>query len=167
MSIIRTDRLSLRLIQQGDFEDLYELFTCPKVMEHYPKIKTKIEVQRWLENTHEHYRKYNCGLWAVTLKDDTYIGHVGLVNHDIPELTEYELGYMLKSSFWKYGFATEAAIACKEYAKSELGLKSLISIIDANNARSQGVAKRVGMKLEESKYIEKFGKDLSIYRIKF
>ena len=58
-----------------------------------------------------------------------------------------QVGYLFQKAFWHKGYATEAAIACKNYAFQVLGAKEVYSIIRDNNLASQNVAKRNGMKV--------------------
>lgn len=46
------------------------------------------------------------------------------------------------------GFATEAAIACREYARSHALAPRLVSIIHQENRPSQRVAEKIGMSLD-------------------
>jgi RimJ/RimL family protein N-acetyltransferase len=48
---------------------------------------------------------------------------------------------------WGHGYATEAAIACREFAFREKLAPRLISLIHPENVRSQAVARRNGMSL--------------------
>ena len=52
---------------------------------------------------------------------------------------------LFRKEFWHKGFATEAAIACKEYAFQELNFDEVYSIIRDSNVASQNVARRNGM----------------------
>ena len=56
-----------------------------------------------------------------------------------------EVGYLFRQEFWHKGFATEAAIACKEYAFQVLNFDEVYSIIRDSNVASQNVARRNGM----------------------
>ena len=58
-----------------------------------------------------------------------------------------EVGYLLRKLFWYCGYATEAAIACKEYAFNTLQVDEVFSIIRDTNIASQNVALRNGMKM--------------------
>ncbi|MDQ4404959.1 MULTISPECIES: GNAT family N-acetyltransferase [unclassified Rhizobium] len=53
----------------------------------------------------------------------------------------------MKSGFWRefwgQGFAAEAAIACRDYAFQNLGLRRVVSITSSDNIPSQKVAQRV------------------------
>ena len=79
--------------------------------------------------------------YAICIKEDNYpIRYVNVTtNHS------HDLGYGLRKEFWHKGFATEAAIACKEYAFQVLDFDDVYSIIRDSNVASQNVARRNGM----------------------
>ena len=54
-----------------------------------------------------------------------------------------ELGWALIRAHWGHGYATEAAAAIREWAHRR-SLDRLVSLITPDNARSQGVARRLG-----------------------
>ena len=62
---------------------------------------------------------------------------------------ELEVGYHLLPSAWGKGYATEAAIACREFAREHKLVLSVVSLIDHENFASQNVAKRNGMSFEK------------------
>ena len=57
----------------------------------------------------------------------------------------YEIGYHLRRDLWRQGLATEAAIACRDWAFANLKTDRLISLIRPENLPSRRVAERVGM----------------------
>jgi [ribosomal protein S5]-alanine N-acetyltransferase len=77
------------------------------------------------------------------------VGMIGLLTQVVDELDELEVGYHLLPSAWGKGYASEAAIACKEFAKAHQCAPSVISLIDHKNFASQAVAKRNGMTYEK------------------
>ena len=52
-------------------------------------------------------------------------------------------------SSWGHGYATEAAIGCREFARTNELAPSVISLIDQENHQSQAVAGRNGMTFEK------------------
>jgi len=56
-----------------------------------------------------------------------------------------EIGWRLARGAWGHGYATEAAQAVVEFARSELGLLEVISFTSTTNLRSQRVMERIGM----------------------
>ncbi|MFV0559409.1 MAG: GNAT family N-acetyltransferase, partial [Enterococcus sp.] len=58
--------------------------------------------------------------------------------------------YLFNRMYWHQGYATEAAIACKDYAFDQLGAKEVCSIIRDSNKASQNVALRNGMRKKDT-----------------
>lgn len=77
------------------------------------------------------------------------VGMAGLLTQEVDGLPELEIGYHLLPSAWGHGYATEAAMACKEFARQHGLAPSVISLIDPLNFRSQAVAMRNGMEVEK------------------
>ena len=61
---------------------------------------------------------------------------------------EVELGWTLARDAWGHGYATEAAIAVRDWAFRELRPPRLISMIFPANVRSQRVAEKIGERFE-------------------
>ena len=57
----------------------------------------------------------------------------------------FEIGYLFAYKYWHKGYATEAAMACREYGFEKLQFDALYSIIRDTNIASQNVAIRNGM----------------------
>ncbi len=70
------------------------------------------------------------------------LGQVGL--NAGPLFPETELGWFLYDGREGAGFATEAAVALRDWAFAQLPLDSLVSYTDAANAASRKVAERMG-----------------------
>lgn len=146
MDILETERLLLREMGQSDFPALCKMLQDREVMYAYEHAFEHAEAQAWLDRQIERYRKDGFGLWAVVLKEtDEMIGQCGLTMQDCGGQWVVEVGYLFQKAFWHQGYATEAAIACKEYAFTELGVKEVYSIIRDTNIASQKVAERNGM----------------------
>lgn len=78
------------------------------------------------------------------------VGMVGLLTQEVDGLPELEIGYHLLPSAWGQSYATEAAMACKEFARTRNLCPSVISLIDHDNQKSQAVARRNGMAFEKN-----------------
>ena len=84
---------------------------------------------------------------GVFLKENReLIGQCGLTMQPWKEEEVLEIGYLFKKKYWHYGYATEAANFCKNYAFQYLKVKEVCSIIRDNNKASIRVALRNGMK---------------------
>lgn len=146
MDILETRRLSLRTLEQSDFAALCAILQEPDVMYAYEHAFSDGEVQQWLDRQLDRYAQYGFGLWAVILKETgQLIGQCGLTMQDCDGRQVLEVGYLFQKAFWHQGYATEAAVACKEYAFDRLDAGEVFSIIRDNNFPSQAVARRNGM----------------------
>lgn len=145
-TILETPRLLLREMTTSDLPAICRVLQDEKTMYAYERAFSDEEAQAWLNNQLRRYREDGFGLWAVVLKESgEIIGQCGITLQDVNGEWIPEVGYLFERAYWHQGFATEAAIACKEYAFSVLGLDTVYSIIRDNNIASQNVAKRNGM----------------------
>jgi [ribosomal protein S5]-alanine N-acetyltransferase len=69
----------------------------------------------------------------------------GIILQQVEGESLYEIGYHLRRDFWGQGLATEAAIACRDWAFANLKTDRLISLIRPENLPSRRVAERNGM----------------------
>ncbi len=118
--IIETERLKLRELTLDDTEKLALVLSDPQSMRFYPHPFSREEVENWIKWNIDNYQKYDFGL-----------------------------GYHLRKEFRGKGYATEAARACSDYAKSR-GVKQIISYMKSDNLPSRHVAKRNGMTFVKS-----------------
>jgi RimJ/RimL family protein N-acetyltransferase len=151
--VVETERLRLRPWRAAD--DLPALAA----------VNADAEVMRWvapnrplrpdesvalLERIEAHWREHGYGLWAVEPRANGAgcIGFAGLaIPSFLPEvLPAVEAGWRLDRAWWGRGLATEAARASIAYGFDTLGLRSVVSIIDAANERSLRVAEKLGMR---------------------
>ena len=146
--ILETERLLLRELVLADRSALCQILQDPLVMYAYEHAFSDHEVLEWLERQRIRYQKDGFGLWAVILKKTgQLIGQCGITlqtwgNHQVPEI-----GYLFQRSCWHRGYATEAAVGCRQYAFETLGFPEVFSIIRDTNTASMAVAERHGMSI--------------------
>lgn len=146
-----TPRLSLRLMRPSDQDDLLEIFGDPKVMASFNSTPfNRQQMEGWTQRNLAHQDQYGYGLFSVILKStNTLIGDCGLEHMEVDGKLATELGYDFRSEYWNQGYATEAALAVRDYAFKELTLPSLISLIRTGNQASRRVSEKIGMRLIE------------------
>ena len=145
---LETARLLLRPMQATDIDDLLRIFADPKVMAAFDSAPfDQQQMSQWLQRNLDHQTKHGYGLFSVILKTNgLLIGDCGLEVMAVDGTQVAELGYDFRSDYWDQGFATEAAIAVRDYAFGTLGLSQLVSLIRIGNGASRRVAEKLGMK---------------------
>ncbi len=151
MKIADNPRITLRHFGQNDLDTLAVILADPEVMRFsLSGPKTLEQTQSLIENMLMSYEQQGRGLYAVVHKDDKkLIGYCGFFSQEVDGQREIEVGYRLAPAYWGKGLATEAALATRDYAFSQLGLTRLISIIEPENIRSIRVAEKIGMRHEK------------------
>lgn len=147
-TILETARLTLREFVPEDAEALARVISDPETMRYYPAPFTRSQVEAWIQRNRQRYKDDGVGLWAMALKSNgEMIGDCGIIRQQVEEESLYEVGYHLRRDLWGQGLATEAAIACREWAFANLKVERVISLIRPENLPSQKVAERNGMKI--------------------
>jgi RimJ/RimL family protein N-acetyltransferase len=162
MAHLTTQRLILRELTAGDLDDVADLLGDPEVMRYYPRPRTRAEAQEWIDWNLRLYRDYGFGLWAIEVRGTgEFAGDCGLTLQRVDGAEEIEVGYHVRASLQGRGYATEAAAAAREYARTTLGLHRLIAIINPGNIPSQRVAAKIGLTPEKLSMV--FGSEHIIY----
>ena len=147
---LETERLILRLIQPSDVPALAQLWTDPEVTRYMGGPRDQARLEEMLENDVRDQSSATYDLWPVIEKASSQlVGHCGLLDKDIDGQIEIELIYVFAQSTWGKGYATEMALALKEYAREHLGLHRLVALIDPENDASERVTVKAGMFLEQ------------------
>jgi len=124
----------------------------------------KSECEKWYD--YEAYRYENQLGGKNAMIDKTsglLIGYTGLLIQTVDDIQELEIAYSLVPSFRGKGYATEAAIFCRDYAFRNSLSESLISIISKTNLPSQKVALNMGMKTRHRTIYKR--NEVDIFRI--
>lgn len=148
MTTIETERLTLRMWREDDFETYARICADPEVMRYLGgKPYTRLEAWRHMAYLVGHWHLRGYGHWAVEEKTSRQIiGRMGFFN---PEgWPGFEVGWTLARESWGKGFASEGARRMLEYAFTEMGKDHVISLIHPENRASIKVAEKMGEKIE-------------------
>ena len=157
-----TDRLAFRDMTPGDLDDMAALLGDPDVMTYYPRPKTREEAARWIDWNRRLYRTHGYGLWLLATAGGDFAGECGLTPQVVDGVTELEVGYHVLPALQGRGYATEAAAACRDHARTVLGAPRLIAIIHPDNLPSQRVAEKIGLRPEKRSLVHG-GREAIIY----
>ncbi len=147
--ILETARLRLREMTLDDLDFMSTLLGDAEVMRYYPKPLSRDEAREWIERQHQRYADFGHGHWlAESRETGGPVGQVGLVAQEIDDRIEREIGYMIDYRFWCQGLATEGALGIRRYAFEERGFDHVISLVRPENIPSQGVARKLGMRID-------------------
>ena len=164
MVTLETDRLRLRMLCESDLDDYVEMCADPEVMRYIGDGQPLDRSMAWrnLAMMVGHWTLRGYGLWAAEERSSgVLVGRIGFWN---PEgWPGFELGWMLRRSFWGRGYATEAARTALQFAFTQLEQPQVISLIHPENAASIRVAQRLAEQLVGS--TEVTGKPVLVYRI--
>jgi RimJ/RimL family protein N-acetyltransferase len=151
MIILQTPRLLLREFTSEDADALALVLSDPETMQYYPAPHgrsgyDRAGVEQWIARNRQRYKNDGVGLWAMELtKTRELVGDCGIILQEVEGERLYEIGYHLRRDFWGQGLATEAAMACRDWAFAHLKTERLISLIRPENLPSRRVAERNGM----------------------
>ena len=140
--VLTTDRLVLRGPDMADYPD-YAAFWKSDRSAHI--LGPLPDWGIWLQFSAMvgHWSLRDFGWWTLVDKEsDRIVGWMGLFHPE--HYPDPELGWILAEWAEGQGFATEAAVAIREYGQSNLGMDRIISYIDDANTRSKQLAERLG-----------------------
>jgi len=146
--ILETKRLILRTLTLADADEWFKILSDPESMKQYPNTLTMEQTIAWIEKNTLRYTKEGFGLWAAICKESNqFVGDCGITMQLIDGELVPEIGYHINRNHTGKGLATEAAIACRDYAFNVLNLESIYSYMKYTNIGSYRVAEKNGMTL--------------------
>jgi RimJ/RimL family protein N-acetyltransferase len=145
MKTLETPRLRLRPRTLEDVDAIVAMDSDPEVrrylggplapMAHRTEVPGNI-----VDGTMSDYLR-----WAIEWKDRPgFLGQCGIRLCHLPGTTE--LTWRLVRAAWRQGVASEAAAAMLAHARAERGAGPVVAFIHPDNAGSQGVARKLGLR---------------------
>jgi len=189
MFTLETERLLLRPFTWDDFPFLNSLHADPEVARYigYGKPRTEAENRGLLDNVFKAYTEESLGHLAVSVKESgKLIGRCGpsLLEVEAEPAREcapqwfwgrgsapanmkidhrIEIGYTFAREHWGHGYATESAVAVRDFVFQSRQEERLVAAIFSENAASINVAKKMGFSFRGP--IVAFGKPAEHYQL--
>ncbi|RYP86700.1 N-acetyltransferase [Nocardioides guangzhouensis] len=154
-------RLTFRRMHAADVDAMARLLGDPAVMVHYPRPKTRDEAADWIAWSERNYARDGFGLWMLHDRAGEFVGECGLTWQRVDGEEYLEVGYHLLPEHQGKGLATEAAAACRDFARTR-GIGRLVAIIVPDNHPSKRVAQRIGLVLDRESVTSK-GAPIHVY----
>lgn len=160
--IVETERLILRKPRLDDLDAYAAAYADPEVMRYLgdgntaTREQTERSMRRWLD----FWDANGIGLCSMESRETgEVVGRTGFIIWDTEGWTpstfdaagdraELEMGWMVSREHWGHGYATEAALALRDWGVAEHGFTRLISLIRPGNERSVRVAEKIGESFE-------------------
>lgn len=138
--LFSTERLIVRKFTPDDCSDLAEILTDPEVtyFEPYETFTREACVKEAADFSE------SSEFYAVELEGKV----IGKIYFSDKGFGSYEIGYTFNRSYWGKGFAAESVRGMVKYAFDELNVRRVFAEIDVRNAKSVGLAERIGMRRE-------------------
>jgi ribosomal-protein-alanine N-acetyltransferase len=173
-----SDRLILTPLESADVELAVELWTDPEVVRFICDLPTEAEIRQEMPDAIKRGGNGCIGVWCIadrktgeklgsayllpmpTHGDD--VDYSLLVMGQMPD-ADIEIGYFLKPSAWRQGYATEVCKRMLQFAFQEALLNEIVASVDANNLASQNVLEKSGFLFQGRTLC--WGKDSPIYKI--
>ncbi len=133
----------------ADLDAMAGLLGDPEVMRFYPSPKTREQSAAWIAWNQASYAEHGYGLWIIETRAGEFVGDCGLTWQKVNGVSKLEIGYHVSTQWQGHGIATEAATACRDFARDHVGVHELVAIIHPDNRASERVAEKVGMRRVE------------------
>ncbi|MGD6832815.1 GNAT family N-acetyltransferase [Sutcliffiella halmapala] len=151
--VAKSERIFLKIFDEHDVESAKNFWGDQEVMKFcggatpFNKLSKVLE---WYRNCHE---ENGLSVYAVVEKNSGKT--IGAAGFNVKEsVEEIELIYHFSKSSWGKGFASEAALACVEFAKLNGNVKKIHAAADANNTSSLKVLEKAGLHYLETRWFE-------------
>ena len=164
---IETERLILRPLTEGDAGFIFKLVNDPSFIQNIGdrNVRTLEDAKRYITNGPvTSYARNGFGLYLVELKDTGEpIGMCGLIRRSI--LNDVDIGYAYLPRYWSKGYAIEAALAMKQYARDVIGLKRMVAVVDPQNTGSIRLLEKLGMTFDRMVKLAEDDIELKLFSI--
>lgn len=146
MTLITTDRLSIRPVNDNDASFIVALLNEPTFLENIgdKNVQTLKDAIKYIHaGPNAMFEQYGFALHVVELKTTMKpVGLCGLLKRDC--LPYPDLGYALLGKYQGYGFGLESAKAVLAYEMTDKNLPEVLAITSLENTASESLLEKLG-----------------------
>ncbi|MBS4538950.1 GNAT family N-acetyltransferase [Clostridium sp. D2Q-11] len=143
MKIYETDRLYLRTLNIEDIDSVMSFWGDEEVMKYCGGAGNREQEMKSLKFYINLQKEKGHSPYAIILKENNEV--IGVCGFNPPDNNEdIELVYHFAKGYWGKGYATEAAIACVNYARKYLNRDTIVAFIDPSNKSSENILIKLG-----------------------
>ncbi|MFC4138711.1 MULTISPECIES: GNAT family N-acetyltransferase [unclassified Microbacterium] len=147
-----TDRLILRRPTDADIDPVHEIFSDPRVWEHFPSLRhvERSTTAHMLTRWQERWDEVELASWIVRLRETGEVigtGGCTLLAGASSDADVWNLGYRISADHHRRGYATEVSRAGIAAARNLRPETPIIAFLVEHNTASAAVAEKVGLSL--------------------
>ena len=162
--MLETERLYIRRLTMDDLDKMIELRCVPEVNKYLggTKLQNPAAIAVRMQFYIDCYDKYGFGMGAMIWKETgEFFGWSGLQPLDGTD--EIEVGYGMKSEFWRKGIGYECAKAWLDFGFNDKNLKRIVAVASPENTGSWRIMEKLGMNYEKTEFY--YGMECKVYGI--
>lgn len=146
LPIIQCENYKLRMIEDKDFIDIYEIYSDEENAKYarISTIKTYEEAKSYVEHLRNGYTNREFLRWCIsTENEDKLIGLISVHKLDYNNST-VQIGYVLNKKYWKKGIMKTCLSKMIDYLFDEINIERIEASIHPDNLSSIYLIERIG-----------------------
>ena len=165
MTVVETERLTLRRLELGDAEFILGLLNDPSFLRFIGDkgVRTLDDAREYISNGPvASYERFGFGLYLTERKEDRVpIGICGLLKRE--SLKDVDVGFAFLPQFWSKGYAFESASAVMAYGRNVLGLTRIVAVTSPDNDASIRLLSKLGLKFESMARLSEDSPEIQLF----
>lgn len=171
LQTLETERLILRKLTMRDANDVFDYASRPEVSKHvtWDYHRAIADSMAFVKSILLQYEGGLPSPWGIVFKSNNkLVGTGGYHNWNI-EHRRAEIGYAISSDYWNKGIMTEALKEMLRFGFEAIALNRVEALCKVENAASEKVLLKCGMKFEgilrEQMFVKGGFQDLKIFSV--
>lgn len=146
LSPLHSMRCRLTLLEENDDRDVLDMFGDEGTFIYIPHLygRTESDYLAYLEDKRDLIAAKKGFYWVGRDQDNNDL--IGCINvTPIPDHPDrIQIGWQVRSKFWRQGYATELAHCVFNWVLEQLQISSIFGVFDERNVASKRILKRLG-----------------------